>query len=116
MKKKGSSGNSMVYSTDPDFEGWDNEEQEESVEVPKSTQKLRVFIDRKQRGGKEVTLISGFAGSETELEELGKMLKKYCGVGGSVKDGIILIQGNQRDKLVKKLISDGYTGTKAAGG
>jgi translation initiation factor 1 len=116
MKKKGGSGKSLVYSTDPDFQGWENEEVDESVDIPKGSQKLRVFIDRKQRGGKEVILISGFIGSESNLEELGKMLKKFCGVGGSVKDGQILIQGNQREKLIKKLISEGYTGTKASGG
>jgi translation initiation factor 1 len=116
MKKKGTGNHSFVYSTDPAFKGWEIDVEQESSEVNKSTQKLRVSIDRKQRGGKEVTLVAGYGGSQVQLEELGKTLKKYCGVGGSVKDGIILIQGNHRDKVVKKLIADGFTGTKPSGG
>lgn len=74
------------------------------------------MVDRKQRGGKEVTVVSGFSGQSDDLDQLGRLLKNKCGTGGSVKDGLILIQGNQRDKLVKLLVEMGYTDTKAAGG
>ena len=81
----------IVYSTNPNFQY--EFEQEESIDSkPNSQQKLYVSIDKKQRGGKEVTLVEGFVGPEEELKELGKLLKSKCGVGGSVKDNEILIQ------------------------
>lgn len=105
----------IVFSTNPDFEY--EYQQDEDVETPApNQQKLRVFIDRKQRKGKEVTLVTGFAGSEDDLKELGKFLKTKCGSGGSVKDGEIIIQGNHREKVVSLLIDKGYTNTKKAGG
>lgn len=104
----------IVYSTNPDFQfQFDEEEQQETV--AKNQQKLYVSIDRKQRGGKEVTLIEGFVGNEDDLKEIGKMLKSKCGVGGSVKDNEILIQGNFKDKIYDMLVKDGY-GVKKKGG
>lgn len=104
-----------VYSTDPDFE-YDYESPEEQDLLPKNQQTLRVLIDRKKRKGKEVTLVTGFTGPESDLKDLGKLLKTKCGVGGSVKDGEILIQGNQRDKIVDILLAEGYKKTKKSGG
>ncbi len=104
----------VVYSTDPNFEYQHEEETTENVSSDK--QNLRVLIDRKKRRGKEVTLVTGYKGSSEVLKELGKFLKTKCGVGGAVKDGEILIQGNHRDKIVKLLIEKGYRNTKKSGG
>jgi translation initiation factor 1 len=96
----------IVYSTNPNFQF--EFEEEESVEtLPNNQQKLYVSLDRKQRGGKEVTLIEGFIGQEEDLKELGKMIKQKCGVGGAVKDGEILIQGNFKDKVCAILEKEG---------
>ena len=104
----------VVYSTNPDFHyEYDSEEQVKTL--PKGQQKLYVSIDRKQRAGKEVTLIEGFVGAEDDLKELGKLLKNKCGVGGTVKEGEILIQGNFRDKIFDILSKEGYT-VKRKGG
>ncbi|MCF8373582.1 MAG: translation initiation factor [Bacteroidales bacterium] len=97
----------VVYSTNPNFNYESNEEPEVET-VPPSQQKLYVSLDKKQRKGKAVTLVEGFVGTEDDLKELGKWLKSKCGVGGSVKDGEILIQGDVRDKVVTLLESDGY--------
>lgn len=97
----------VVYSTNPNFQ-FDIEEEEIVDTLPKNQQKLYVSIDKKQRAGKEVTLIEGFIGSEDDLKELGKMLKSKCGVGGSVKDGEVIIQGNFRDKVMDLLVKDGF--------
>lgn len=98
----------IVYSTNPDFQFEMEDEDEVQETLDPSDQLLYVSIDRKQRGGKEVTLIEGFIGHEEDIKELGKMLKSKCGVGGTVKDGDILIQGNFRDKVIDLLLKDGY--------
>lgn len=105
----------VVYSSNPDFEysyGEDNEE----AEITPGEQSLRIFLDRKKRKGKEVTLIVGFEGPDASLKELGRFLKSKCGVGGTVKDGEILIQGNHRDKILQLLLDKGYSNTKKSGG
>lgn len=116
MSKKNKNRQSgIVYSTNPDFE-FSIDNTEETSDTPPHEQNLRVFLDRKQRAGKEVTLVSGFQGSEDSLKELGKFLKSKCGVGGSVKDGEIILQGNHRDKVLQLLIEKGYKNTKKSGG
>ncbi|NJC25135.1 translation initiation factor [Neolewinella antarctica] len=77
---------------------------------------LRVSIDRKYRRGKEVTLVTGYAGPESDLQDLAKLLKKRCGVGGSVKDGEIVVQGNKRDRVMEILAAEGYASAKKSGG
>ncbi|TWF44988.1 translation initiation factor 1 (eIF-1/SUI1) [Chitinophaga polysaccharea] len=110
-KKKNTSGNGIVYSTDPNFSF--EPEQEEVTETPApANQVLRVTLDKKQRAGKVVTLITGFVGKEEDLEKLGKELKTKCGTGGSVKDGEVLIQGDYKEKVVKWLQDWGYKKTK----
>lgn len=115
-KKNKNRRSGIVFSTNPDFEYQydDGNDSEETLEP--SAQKLRVMIDRKQRKGKEVTLVTGFIGNEDDLKDLGKFLKSKCGVGGSVKEGEIIVQGNQRDKVVQLLLDKGYSQTKKAGG
>jgi translation initiation factor 1 len=104
----------IVYSTNPDFQ-FQFDEEEEIQTLPKAQQKLYVSIDRKQRAGKEVTLIEGFVGTDEDLKELGKMLKSKCGVGGTAKDNEILIQGNFKEKIFDLLVKEGY-GVKKKGG
>jgi translation initiation factor 1 len=98
----------MVYSTNPDFV-FDDGVEEEPETLPASKQKLRVSIERNGRGGKTVTLVKGFVGKEDDLKALGKTLKTKCGVGGSVKDGEVVVQGDFRDKIVALLKSLGYS-------
>ena len=89
---------------------------EEQVTLDKNKQSLRVSIDKKNRGGKAVTLITGFIGTENDLKELGKLLKSKCGVGGSAKDGEIMVQGDFKTKIIELLIKEGYSKTKGIGG
>lgn len=102
----------MVYSTNPDFQ-YQTNEQPEATTLPPEQQNLRVWLDRKHRGGKVVTLVKGFVGSESDLAELGRMLKSKCGVGGSAKDGEIIVQGDHRDRVVELLLAAGYKCKKA---
>ena len=97
----------IVYSTDPDFK-YEEERKADVETLPPAAQKLTVSIDRRNRGGKQVTLVTGFAGSDEDLAELGRTLKIKCGVGGSAKDGEITIQGDFRDKVTELLIKMGY--------
>lgn len=101
----------VVYSTNPDFK-YETTDEEEAETPEKSRQKLRVSIEKKGRGGKTVTLVSGFTGREDDLKELGKLLKTKCGVGGSVKEGEIIIQGEFKQRIIELLKSEGYSQTK----
>jgi translation initiation factor 1 len=109
-KKNKPDNKGFVYSTDPAFR-FENESNEQDTVVP-AQQKLRIRLDTKQRAGKAVTLIEGFAGREEDLEELGKKLKSFCGTGGSAKDGEIIIQGDQRDKVLQWLLKNEYKNSK----
>ncbi len=103
-----------VYSTNPDYEyEHDREEEQETLE-PKR-QNLKVSLDKKGRKGKAVTLIAGFIGTENDIKELAKLLKTKCGVGGSAKDGEILIQGEFRDKIMEILTKAGYKAKRSGG-
>ncbi len=97
----------IVYSTNPDYH-YNEKGQEEDQTQPKEKQLLRISLDKRNRKGKAVTLITGFAGSNEDLQELGKMLKTKCGVGGSAKEGEILIQGDHREKVLAILQKEGY--------
>lgn len=101
----------VVYSTNPNFQ-YEIEEEEEVELLPKNQQKLRVKLDRKNRGGKTVTLVTGFVGPEDELKALGKILKGKLGVGGAAKDGEILIQGEFKERVIEILLKEGYRDVK----
>ncbi|MFC4232248.1 translation initiation factor [Parasediminibacterium paludis] len=102
--------NGFVFSTDPNFKLEDDEPIQETL--PPAQQKLRIRLETKHRGGKAVTLVTGFIGTDTDLEDLGKKLKNFCGTGGSAKDAEIIIQGDQRDKVLQWLLKNDYKLTK----
>ncbi|MDB5230936.1 MAG: translation initiation factor SUI1-related protein [Chitinophagaceae bacterium] len=112
MSKKNKPDNrGFVFSTDPNFR-FEPEETADVITLAPADQKLRILLDKKQRAGKSVTLVTGFAGKEDDLEDLGKKIKNFCGTGGSVKDGEIIIQGDQRDKVLQWLTKNNYLKTK----
>ncbi len=113
MSKKKRKDNNIVYSTNPDLSFEDGHEEAETL--PPQQQNIKVQREKKGRGGKEVTIVRGFVGSEDDLKELGKDLKKQCGVGGSAKDGEIIIQGNHADKITQLLVKAGYKAKKSGG-
>lgn len=108
---QGSGG--YVYSTDPDFKP--EPPGEEIPTPPAGQQKLRIWLETKNRGGKAATVIKGFSGNEQDLKELGKKLKNFLGTGGAVKEMEIIIQGDQREKVLDWLLKEGFSGTKTAG-
>ena len=101
----------IVYSTNPDFQ-YSTDEKEETETLPKQQQKLRVSIEKNRRGGKTVTIVKNFVGSDEDIKELGRLLKTRCGVGGTTKEGEILIQGEFKEKIIEILKKEGYTQTK----
>ena len=103
----------VVFSTNPDFNYTTDSASEEAATLEPSRQNLRVWLDRGYRGGKTVTLVRGFVGSEEDLKELARMLKNKCGVGGSAKDGEIIIQGDHRERVLQLLLDAGYKAKKA---
>ncbi|MBR6291290.1 MAG: translation initiation factor [Bacteroidales bacterium] len=105
MSKKHAVG--VVYSTNPDYQ-YQYDDEPEAATLPPAKQRLRVQIDRHHRGGKTVTLVTGFVGSDDDLQSLGKTLKSKCGVGGSAKDGEIIIQGEHAEKIKQLLTAEGY--------
>ena len=105
----------IVYSTAENFDYNYNSGDKKQETLKSAQQNLKVMLDKKQRAGKKVTLISGFIGTEDDLKELGKKLKTKCGVGGTVKDGEILIQGDFRDRTMEILLTEGYKAKKAGG-
>lgn len=112
MSKKNKPDNQgFVYSTDPNFR-FEEEAGEQAATLPPAQQPLRVRLDTKNRGGKAVTLVQQFVGTDADLEELGKKIKNFCGTGGAVKDGEVIIQGDQRDKVMQFMLKNGYTKAK----
>ena len=112
MSKKNKPDKSgFVYSTDPNFR-FDPEEEQAAETLPPQQQKLKVRLDTKHRAGKAVTLVESFIGTEEDLQDLQKKLKNFCGTGGSAKDNEVLIQGDQRDKVMQWLQKNGYKNAK----
>jgi translation initiation factor 1 len=113
MSKKEKGRINVVYSTNPDFK-FEQEKGDDHETLPPNQQNLKVYLDR-IGGGKLISRVSGFAGKEEDLERLTKMLKQKCGVGGNSKHGEILIQGDNRDKIINLLQKEGYKIKKAGG-
>ena len=109
-KKNKPDSRGFVYSTDPNFQF--QEEQSSAETLTPAQQILRIRLDTKHRAGKAVTLITGYVGKEEDLEDLGKKLKSFCGTGGSAKDGEIIIQGDQREKVMQWFLKNGYKDVK----
>lgn len=114
MKNDQSRRQGVVYSTNSDF-AYQTNEPAEATTLPPPQQQLRVQLDKKQRGGKKVTLITGFVGRDEDLQTLGKLLKTKCGVGGSAKDGEIVVQGDFRAKVLEILLKEGYKAKQTGG-
>lgn len=114
MSKKSKGLHGIVYSTNPEF-GYISDDSEIVETLEPRLQDLRVQLDKKQRGGKAVTLVTGFIGKQEDLEVLGKKLKQKCGVGGSAKGGEIIIQGDFREKVLALLGSEGYKAKRSGG-
>ena len=110
-KKNKSDARGFIYSTDPNF-SFEPPKEEVFETLPPAKQLLRIKLDTKHRAGKAVTLITGFVGTNDDIEKLGKQLKNFCGTGGSVKDAEMIIQGDQRDKVLQWLLKNSYTATK----
>ena len=110
-KKNKPDKNGFVFSTDPNFQFKDENDPEQDT-LPPNEQRLKVRMETKHRAGKAVTLVEGFLGKDEDLQQLGKQLKNYCGTGGSAKDREIIIQGDQREKVLQWLIKNGYKNTK----
>lgn len=109
-KKKLYNSGGIVYSTEKDFNLFSPEEPEDFL--PKEKQRLVITLDKKQRGGKTVSLVKGFAMEEKEIEQLAKELKSFCGTGGSAKDNEIIIQGDQRERILQWLLKNGYKNSR----
>lgn len=113
MSKKDKGRGNVVYSTNPDFK-YEQEPEEDAIDLKPGQQALKVYLDR-LGGGKMLSRINGFTGKTGDIESLGKLLKQKCGVGGSVKEREILIQGDHRDKIILLLLKEGYKAKKAGG-
>jgi translation initiation factor 1 len=111
MSKKKPNSDGIIYSTDPSYKPTEDPGDLQST-LPASLQPLRMRLETKHRGGKTVTVVYGFIGTEEDLEDLGKKLKSYCGTGGSVKDDEIIIQGDHREKILAWLKKQGYKKAK----
>ena len=107
MSKKIQRKDGIVYSTNPEFNNSDPDQSAQETLAP-DKQKLKLRLDTKQRAGKAVTILEGFSGNSADLEDFGRRLKTFCGTGGSVKDGVVIIQGDQRDKLLIWLLKNNY--------
>lgn len=115
MARNKSQKSNIVFSTDPSF-AMENDHGELATTLEPKDQPLRIRLETKHRGGKAVTLVTGFTGAAGDAESLGKKLKAYCGTGGTIKDGEILIQGDNREKIMGWFVKNGYSKAKKAGG